>query len=138
VRDKGQVSRPLHWLDAYLAYAALQFCAAGDLVACWHSAGKFAFVTSSSHNMTMQHVGIAELKSRLSEYLDVVRRGTTLAVMNRDVLIAHVVPVRERAALHIRKPAPGTPPPNRVRLPKALALNLDVVDLLLEERQGQR
>ena len=58
--------------------------------------------------------------------------------MNRDVLIAHVVPVRERNALHIRKPVPGAPPPNRVRLPKALALNLDVVDLLLEERQGQR
>ena len=95
-------------------------------------------MTTYSHNETVQQVGIAELKSRLSEYLDVVRRGTTLAVMNRSVLIAQIVPVRERTALRIRKPVPGTPSPNRVPLPKALPLNLDVVTLLLEERQGQR
>ena len=40
--------------------------------------------------------------------------------------------------LRVRKPPPGTPPPNRVALPKPAKLNVDVVQLLLEERQGHR
>ena len=86
----------------------------------------------------MRAVRIAELKSRLSAYLRAVRNGETISVMDRETPIAHIVPVREGVALRIRKPAPGTPPPNRVRLPKALKLNVDIVDLLLEERQGHR
>src|SRR5262249_34436788 len=60
----------------------------------------------SGHNMTMKQVGIAELKSRLSEYLRAVRRGEPVSVLDRDTPVAQIVPVRERAALHIRKPAP--------------------------------
>jgi prevent-host-death family protein len=86
----------------------------------------------------MKSVRIAELKSRLSEHLDAVRRGETIAVLNRDTMVAQIVPVREQASLRIRKPAPGTPAPNRVPLPKALATKIDIVALLLEERQGQR
>lgn len=37
-----------------------------------------------------------------------------------------------------RKPAAGTPPPNRVTRPKPLKLKVDFVDLLMEERQGHR
>jgi prevent-host-death family protein len=88
--------------------------------------------------MAMKRVRIAELKARLSEYLRAVRRGETIAVLDRETPIAHIVPVHERPALRIRKPAPGTPPPNRVKLPKPLKLKIDVVDLLLEERQGSR
>jgi prevent-host-death family protein len=97
-----------------------------------------AEMTIYSHNMTMKLVRIAELKSRLSEYLDAVRQGETISVLNRETPIAQIVPFREQASLRIRKPAQGTPAPNRVRLPKALATKIDVVDLLLEERQGQR
>ena len=86
----------------------------------------------------MKSVRIAELKSRLSDYLDAVRQGETISVLNRDTPVAQIVPVREQASLRIRKPTPGTPTPNRVPLPKALATNVDVVALLLEERQGQR
>lgn len=81
---------------------------------------------------------IAELKARLSEYLRAVRNGETISVLDRETPIAHIVPVRERIALRIRKPAAGTPPPNRVRLPKPLKLDVDIVDLLFEERQGHR
>jgi prevent-host-death family protein len=88
--------------------------------------------------MTMKQVRIAELKARLSEYLRAVRGGETIAVLDRDTPVAQLVPVRDRSALRVRKPAPGTPPPNRVRLPKAAKLNLDVVQLLLEERQSHR
>ena len=86
----------------------------------------------------MKHVRIADLKARLSEHLRAVRRGETIAVFDRDTPVAHLVPVHDRAALRIRKPAPGTPPLNRIRLPKAAKLNVDVVELLLEERQASR
>jgi antitoxin (DNA-binding transcriptional repressor) of toxin-antitoxin stability system len=88
--------------------------------------------------MTMKQVRIAQLKARLSEYLRVVRGGETIAVLDRDTPVAQLVPIRGQSALRVRKPAPGTPPPNRVRLPKPAKLNLDVVQLLLEERQSHR
>lgn len=96
------------------------------------------FVTICSHNVTMRQVRIADLKSHLSEYLRAVRRGETISVLDRDTPVAQLVPMRDRIALRVRKPAPGTPPPNRVPLPKPLTHNTDVVKLLLEERQGHR
>jgi prevent-host-death family protein len=84
----------------------------------------------------MKNVRIAELKSRLGEYLRAVRGGETIAVLDRETPVAQIVPLRDRATLRIRKPAPSTPAPNRVRLPKPLKLNIDVMELLLEERQG--
>jgi prevent-host-death family protein len=96
-------------------------------------------MTTSGHNgIIMKEVRIAELKSRLSEYIRAVRNGETISVLDRDTPVAQIVPVRERIALRIRKPAPGTPPPNRVRLPKPLKLDIDILDVLLEERQAHR
>ena len=86
----------------------------------------------------MKQVRIAELKAKLSEYLRAVRRGETIAVLDRETPIAHIVPVRPSSALRVRRPGPGAPPPNRVPLPKPAKLPLDVVQLLLEERQGHR
>ena len=86
----------------------------------------------------MKEVRIAELKARLSEYIRAVRGGETISVLDRETPVAQLGPVRERVALRVRKPAPGTPPPNRVRLPKPLKLNMEIVELLLEERQGHR
>ena len=86
----------------------------------------------------MKQVRIAELKSHLSEYLRAVRGGQTIAVLDRETPVAHIVPIRERAKLKIRMPPRGTPPPNRVPLPKPLKTNLDIVDLLMEERQNWR
>ena len=86
----------------------------------------------------MKTVRIAELKSRLSEYLRAVRNGETIAVLDRETPVAQIVPVQERRALRIRKPAAGSPAPNRVKLPKPLKLDIDIVDLLLEERQSHR
>ena len=86
----------------------------------------------------MKQVRIAELKARLSEYLRAVRRGETIAVLDRETPVAQIVPVRERSTLRIRKPAAGAPSPNRVTLPKPSQSNIDVVQLLLEERQSHR
>jgi prevent-host-death family protein len=86
----------------------------------------------------MKQVRIADLKARLSEHLRAVRRGETIAVLDRDTPVAHIVPIRERPTLRVRKPAPGAPPPNRVRLPKPAKVKVDIVELLIEERQGHR
>jgi len=88
--------------------------------------------------MAMKAVRIAELKARLSEYLRAVRRGETIAVLDRETPVAQIVPVRDRPTLRVRKPARGTPPPNRVPLPKPLKVSIDIVRLLLEERQSHR
>ena len=86
----------------------------------------------------MKQVRIAELKSRLSEYLRAVRGGESIAVLDRDTPIAQLIPVRERSALRIRKPGRDTLPLNRVPIPKRTKLNVDVVQLLLEKRQIHR
>jgi antitoxin (DNA-binding transcriptional repressor) of toxin-antitoxin stability system len=88
--------------------------------------------------MVMKQVRIAELKARLSAYLRTVRQGETIAVLDRDTPIAQIVPFPARPGLRIRTPAPAAPPLNRVRRPKPLKLTVDVVRLLLEERQGHR
>ena len=60
------------------------------------------------------------------------------AVLDRDTPVAQLIPVRESRALRVRKPAPGSPPPNRIKVPKRVRLNVDIVALLLEERRGHR
>jgi len=62
----------------------------------------------------------------------------SICVLDRDTPVAQIVPFREQRTLRVRKPAPAAPPLNRVRRPKPLKLNVDVVQLLLEERQGHR
>ena len=86
----------------------------------------------------MKQVRIAELKARLSEYLRAVRKGETIAVLDRETPIAQIVPVRDRGKIRIRKRAPGTLPLNQIPLPKPLKTKADVVQLLLEERQSHR
>jgi antitoxin (DNA-binding transcriptional repressor) of toxin-antitoxin stability system len=86
----------------------------------------------------MKQVGIAELKSKLSEFLRVVQGGESIAVLDRNRAVAHIVPILERPGLRIRKPASNSPKPNKVSLPKSTQQKVDVLELLLEERQSHR
>lgn len=86
----------------------------------------------------MKQVGIAELKSRLSEFLRAVQGGESIAVLDRNRAVAHIVPIPERPGLRIRSPAADSPKPNKVSLPKTATQKIDVVALLLEERQDHR
>jgi prevent-host-death family protein len=86
----------------------------------------------------MKRVGIAEFKSRLSEFLRAVRSGESIAVLDRNRAVAHIVPIRERRDVRIRKPASDSPKANRVSLPKTTQQKIDVLELLLEERHSQR
>lgn len=85
----------------------------------------------------MKQVGIAELKSRLSEFLRAVRDGDTVTILDRNKPVAKIVPIQE-PGLRIRKPVPGSPRPNRVPLPPPLNSKIDVLEVLLEERQNYR
>jgi len=95
-------------------------------------------MTNSGYHVVMRKVRIAELKAKLSAYLRAVRHGETIAILDRDTPIAQIVPVRARSELRVRKPTPGTLPPNRIPLPKPAKLPIDIVQLLLEERQAHR
>ena len=86
----------------------------------------------------MKQVGIATLKARLSEFLRLVQGGESIAVLDRHRVVAQIVPMRERGSLRIRKPAANSPKPNRVLLPKPTPFTVDVVDVLMEERQSHR
>jgi prevent-host-death family protein len=88
----------------------------------------------------MKAIRIADLKAHLSEHLRTVRRGHSLTVMDRETPIAQIVPYRadKKESLSITRRKAGVVATGRVPLPPPLALNRDVVDFLLEERQGDR
>jgi prevent-host-death family protein len=96
-------------------------------------------MTTVGYDVTMNGVRIADLKSRLSEYLRKVRSGRSITVLDRDTPIARILPYEaEGASLKVRAPLRGTPKVGRVALPPPLSVRKDIVMLLLEERQGER
>lgn len=88
--------------------------------------------------MVMTDVRIADLKSRLSEHLRRVRRGASITVLDRDTPVARLVPYDDGSPLVVRRPLADAPHLRDVPLPPPLGIERDVVELLLEERQGDR
>jgi prevent-host-death family protein len=88
--------------------------------------------------MVMNSVGIAELKAKLSEYLHLVRRGRSITVHDRNTPIARIVPIESaQSKLLVRRPM-GRTRFAAIPLPPPFDSEIDVVELLLEERQGER
>ena len=79
----------------------------------------------------MTTVGIAELKSRLSEYLRAVRRGRSLTVLDRDTPVARIVPYAAET-IEVRR---ATRRPRDLRLPPPPATPTDSVAILLDDRR---
>ena len=95
-------------------------------------------MTRSDYLLVMKVVRVAELKARLSEYLRSVRRGRTLTVMDRDTPIARIIPYETGpSTLTVRSPLPNAPKLSALRFLPPLALKIDVVKLLAEDR-GER
>ena len=94
-------------------------------------------MTTHGHDMVMKPVRIADLKSRLSEYLRAVRRGMAITVLDRDTPIARIVPYEPEANGLIIRRAAGKTAFGRIALPRPFRTDIDVVQLLLEER-GER
>jgi prevent-host-death family protein len=96
-----------------------------------------AFLTISSHNVTMKTANISELKAKLSAYLAEVRRGGTVLVYDRSVPIARLVPFQEEADDLVVIEA-SAPPSDLKRIkgvrPKK---RVDLDRLLRESRSGR-
>jgi prevent-host-death family protein len=87
----------------------------------------------------MTAIRIADLKAHLSEHLRSVRQGRSLTVLDRDTPIARLVPYRAQAEmLTIRRPSARSPALHDVPLPPPLPKRVDIVALLLEDRQPER
>jgi antitoxin (DNA-binding transcriptional repressor) of toxin-antitoxin stability system len=86
----------------------------------------------------MNRVTIAELTTNLAEILRAVRTGESFEIVDRNGVIAQIRPMRDRHPIRIRKPAPGSPAPNKVALPNLRPLKIDVLQFLLGERQSHR
>ena len=87
----------------------------------------------------MKNVNVADLKARLSEHLRHVRRGHALTVLDRKTPIAQLIPYTDGSqSLRTRHPLGKTARLHRVPVPRPLKLDVEIVDLLLEERQGER
>ena len=95
-------------------------------------------MTSYDYIMTMKTVKTADLKAHLSEHLHYVRGGRSITVLSRNTPVARLVPPEREETTRIRQPLTHGRSLQDVVLPPPLALELDIVELLLEERQGER
>jgi prevent-host-death family protein len=81
---------------------------------------------------------VAELKARLSAYLRVVKRGGVVEVYDRDTPVARLVPYARSEPMVVRERGRKYGRLADVPLPPPVALDRDVVELLLEDRYSGR
>jgi prevent-host-death family protein len=81
----------------------------------------------------MSSVSVAELKSKLSQYLAAVRRGKEIVVTSHRHSIARIVPV-ENAATDL-KIIPARKPVSTLKKVKGVKLKVDLVADLLADRR---
>jgi prevent-host-death family protein len=82
----------------------------------------------------MSKVGIADLKSHLSEHLRRVRGGRTITVLDRDTPVARIVPYEAEGPLEIRR---ATRKPRERRLPAPPSSPTDSLSVLLRDRASR-
>lgn len=82
-------------------------------------------------------VNISELKAKLSSYLNRVRRGETVTVLDRKTPIAYVVPVTDDGS-RLRVDAALQPPSAIGKVRGVLPLGPVDIDAVLAESRGER
>jgi prevent-host-death family protein len=98
-------------------------------------------MTIHDYHMTMSRkppLRVAEFKAKLSQYLRAVRKGHELTIYDRDQPIARVVPYAAQTPLAVRQPMVQYANLGDIPMPPPLGLDIDVVDLLLEDRNSGR
>ena len=91
-------------------------------------------MTTHDYTQVMRKVGIADLKSHLSEHLRRVRGGRTITVLDRDTPIAQIVPYEAEGPLEVRR---ATRKPRELRLPPPSANPTDSLSVLLRDRASR-
>jgi prevent-host-death family protein len=96
-------------------------------------------MTTYDHDEVMKAVKIASLKANLSRHLREVRAGQVVTVLDRSIPVARLVPIDGSDDLVVTKPAANAAPIGRIKLPRSASpLSIDVVDLLVKDRQRGR
>ncbi len=96
-------------------------------------------MTIYDYFIVMKQIRIANLKARLSEHLRGVRKGQPLTILDRDTPIARILPYSDEAAkIKIRPSRRRSSGFRKIPLPPPLKVDVDIVSLLIEERQGER
>jgi len=98
--------------------------------------------------MNIKAIGIADLKARLSSYLELVKAGREILIKDRGVIVAKLVPLsgperqrsrRERLARSgVLKLGRGKPRPDVMSPPKGKMLGQAVLAALLDDRREGR
>jgi prevent-host-death family protein len=96
----------------------------------------------------MKTIGVAQLKTHLSRYLDQVKGGTEVVVTERGVPVAKLVPLRGPGSDRARRQrlaragvlqlGSGRLPAHLFRPPKGRLVGASVLEALLEERREGR
>ncbi len=81
----------------------------------------------------MKSVSVAQLKSKLSQYLAAVKNGKEIVVTSHRHSIARIVPM-EKTATEL-KIIPATKPMSTLKKVKGINLAFDPVAFLLEDRR---
>jgi prevent-host-death family protein len=91
-------------------------------------------------NVVSSAVGVRELKTRLSAYLDSVKEGQEIAVTERGRVIARIVPVtggsEEALARLIAEGRVLPPESDRLAIPRRVRLRSGSVEELMREQRG--
>ena len=85
--------------------------------------------------MTMESVSVATLKSRLSYYLQAVKKGREIMVTSHDHPVARLLPLEKRPPAF--EVIPAAKPIASLRKVKGIKLEFDPVDYLLEDRRSR-
>jgi prevent-host-death family protein len=92
----------------------------------------------NDYDAAMAAIKLDELAAHLDEHIDAVERGAEITVVQHDRPIVTIAPYQRREGLQIRRPAPDAPALRDIKFPEPLDLDVDIVDLLLKERQNDR
>jgi prevent-host-death family protein len=82
----------------------------------------------------MKSVSVAELKSKLSQYLAAVKNGKEIVVTSHRHPIARIIPMETTAADDLQI-IPARKPVSSLREIKGIKLSFDPVECLLEDRR---
>jgi prevent-host-death family protein len=82
----------------------------------------------------MKVVAVSELKAKLAKYLRLVKTGEEIDIRDRGVSIAVLTSVKHVAPIQFTPPRKDPSYLGRLQFSVKLAPNIDVVKLLLEDR----
>jgi prevent-host-death family protein len=92
------------------------------------------FWSHCDHSIVMKSVSVAQLKSKLSQYLAAVKNGKEIVVTSHRHPIARIIPMETTAADDLQI-IPARKPVSSLREIKGIKLSFDPVECLLEDRR---